>query len=81
MTPRRRAALSSRIVPVDGIADLTATEADALGRTDAREEILAASRVVAAVQIAQTAGVALARAKDVHAGFGNYLDSSIVRES
>jgi predicted nucleic acid-binding protein len=37
------------------------------GRTDAREEILAASRVVATVEIAQTAGVALARAKDVHA--------------
>jgi predicted nucleic acid-binding protein len=38
------------------------------GRTDAREEILAASRVVATVGIAQAAGVALARAKDVHAG-------------
>jgi predicted nucleic acid-binding protein len=38
------------------------------GRTDAREEILAATRVVATVEIAQTAGVALARAKDVHAG-------------
>ena len=37
------------------------------GRTDAREEILAASRVVATVEIAQTAGVALARTKDVHA--------------
>jgi predicted nucleic acid-binding protein len=38
------------------------------GRTDVREEILAASRVVATVEIAQTAGVALARAKDGHAG-------------
>ena len=38
------------------------------GRTDAREEILAATRVVASVEIAQTAGVALARAKDVNAG-------------
>jgi predicted nucleic acid-binding protein len=38
------------------------------GRTDAREEILAASRVVASVEIAQIAGVALARAKGVHAG-------------
>jgi len=38
------------------------------GRTDAREEILAASRVVATVEIAQAAGVALTRAKKVHAG-------------
>ncbi|HEX3594132.1 MAG TPA: PIN domain-containing protein [Polyangiaceae bacterium] len=38
------------------------------GRTDAREEILAASRVVATVEIAQAAGVALARAKNAHAG-------------
>lgn len=38
------------------------------GRTDAREEILAASRVVATVEIAQAAGVALAQAKDVHPG-------------
>ena len=38
------------------------------GRTDAREEILAATRVVATVEIAQTAGVALAQTKDVHAG-------------
>jgi predicted nucleic acid-binding protein len=37
------------------------------GRTDAREEILAASRVVARVDIAQAAGVALARTRDVHA--------------
>jgi predicted nucleic acid-binding protein len=37
------------------------------GRTDAREEILAASRVVATVEIAQAAGVALAQAKNVHA--------------
>ena len=37
------------------------------GRTDVREEILAASRVVATVEIAQTAGVALARASAVHA--------------
>jgi len=37
------------------------------GRTDAREEILVASRVVATVEIAQTAGVALARTNDVHA--------------
>lgn len=38
------------------------------GRTDAREEILAASRVLATVEIAQTAGIALARAKNVHPG-------------
>jgi predicted nucleic acid-binding protein len=38
------------------------------GRTDAREEILAASRVVATVEIAQTAGIALAQAKNVHPG-------------
>jgi predicted nucleic acid-binding protein len=38
------------------------------GRTDVREEILAATRVVASVEIAQTAGVALARAKAVDAG-------------
>jgi len=37
------------------------------GRTDAREEILAASRVVATVEIAQAAGVALARTRDVRA--------------
>lgn len=37
------------------------------GRTDARDEILAASRVVASVEIAQTAGIALARTRDVHA--------------
>jgi predicted nucleic acid-binding protein len=37
------------------------------GRTDAREEILAASLVVGTVEIAQTAGIALAHAKDVRA--------------
>lgn len=37
------------------------------GRTDTREEILAASRVVATVEIAQAAGVALGRTRDVHA--------------
>jgi predicted nucleic acid-binding protein len=37
------------------------------GRTDAREEILAATHVVATVEIAQDAGVALARAKAVQA--------------
>jgi predicted nucleic acid-binding protein len=37
------------------------------GRTGAREEILAASRVVATVEIAQAAGVAMTRTKDVHA--------------
>jgi len=37
------------------------------GRTDAREEILSASRVVASVEIAQTAGIALARTRDVRA--------------
>lgn len=36
-------------------------------RTDAREEILAATRVVARVGIAQTAGIALARTKKVGA--------------
>src|SRR5207245_450354 len=35
------------------------------GRTDAREEILGASRVVATLEIAKAAGVALARVKDV----------------
>jgi predicted nucleic acid-binding protein len=37
------------------------------GRTDAREEILAASRIVGSVEAAKAAGVALARAKDVDA--------------
>ncbi len=37
------------------------------GRTDAREEILAASQVVARVEIAQAAGVALARTRSVRA--------------
>lgn len=37
------------------------------GRTDAREEILAASQVVASVEVAKAAGVALARLKDVDA--------------
>jgi predicted nucleic acid-binding protein len=36
------------------------------GRTDAREEILAAGRVVASVEIAQAAGIALAQTRDVH---------------
>jgi predicted nucleic acid-binding protein len=35
------------------------------GRTDAREEILAASQVVASVEAAKAAGVALAGLKDV----------------
>jgi predicted nucleic acid-binding protein len=35
------------------------------GRTDAREEILAASQVVASLEVVKAAGVALARAKDV----------------
>jgi predicted nucleic acid-binding protein len=35
------------------------------GRTDAREEILAASQVVAPLAVVKAAGVALARAKDV----------------
>jgi len=35
------------------------------GRSDAREEILAASQVVSSLEIAKAAGVALARAKDV----------------
>jgi 3-oxoacyl-[acyl-carrier-protein] synthase III len=37
------------------------------GRTDAREEILAASQVVASLEAAKAAGVALARAKHVDA--------------
>jgi predicted nucleic acid-binding protein len=37
------------------------------GRTDAREEILAASRVVGGVEIAKSAGIALARTRDVRA--------------
>ncbi|HVU03696.1 MAG TPA: PIN domain-containing protein [Polyangiaceae bacterium] len=37
------------------------------GRTDAREEILAASRVVASIEAAQAAGVALARTRGAHA--------------
>jgi predicted nucleic acid-binding protein len=37
------------------------------GRTAVREEILAASRVVATVEIAQTAGVALAQTRDARA--------------
>jgi predicted nucleic acid-binding protein len=37
------------------------------GRTDAREEILAASQVVGSVEIAKAAGVALARMKNIHA--------------
>ncbi len=35
------------------------------GRTDAREEILAASQIVASLEAAQAAGVALARLRDV----------------
>ncbi len=35
------------------------------GRTDAREEILAATEVVGSLEIAKAAGVALARAKEV----------------
>lgn len=38
------------------------------GRTNAREEIVASTQIVATVAIAQAAGVALARTKDVHAG-------------
>jgi predicted nucleic acid-binding protein len=37
------------------------------GRTDAREELLAATRVVGTMEIMKAAGVALARAKDVEA--------------
>jgi predicted nucleic acid-binding protein len=37
------------------------------GRTDAREEILAASQVVASIDAAKAAGVALARLKNVDA--------------
>ena len=35
------------------------------GRTDAREEILATAQVVASLEVAKAAGIALARAKDV----------------
>jgi predicted nucleic acid-binding protein len=37
------------------------------GRTDTREQILAASRVVASLEIVQAAGIALSRLRDVHA--------------
>lgn len=37
------------------------------GRTDAREEILAATQVVASVDVAKAAGLALARLRDVDA--------------
>jgi predicted nucleic acid-binding protein len=37
------------------------------GRTDARDEILAATQIVATVEIMKAAGIALARMKDVHA--------------
>jgi predicted nucleic acid-binding protein len=36
------------------------------GRTDAREEILAACQVVASLEAAKAAGIALAKAKDVN---------------
>jgi len=38
------------------------------GRTDAREEILAATRVVASVDAAKAAGIALARLRNIDAG-------------
>lgn len=37
------------------------------GRSDAREEILAAGRVVASLDAAKAAGIALGRVRDVHA--------------
>jgi predicted nucleic acid-binding protein len=37
------------------------------GRTDARDEILAASRIVASIGAVKAAGIALGRVKDVHA--------------
>jgi len=37
------------------------------GRTDAREEILAASQVVASIAAMKAAGIALGRMKDIHA--------------
>jgi predicted nucleic acid-binding protein len=37
------------------------------GRTDTREEILAASRIVASIAAVKAAGIALARMKDIHA--------------
>jgi len=37
------------------------------GRTDARDEILAASQVVGSIEIVKAAGIALAKAKDVDA--------------
>ena len=37
------------------------------GRSDAREEILAAGRVVASLEAAKAAGIALGRVRDVHA--------------
>jgi predicted nucleic acid-binding protein len=37
------------------------------GRTDAREEILAATQIVATVEIMKAAGIALAHVKDVNA--------------
>jgi predicted nucleic acid-binding protein len=38
------------------------------GRTDTREQILAASRVVASLEIMRAAGIALGRLRHVHAG-------------
>ena len=37
------------------------------GRTDAREEILAASQVVASIAVMKAAGIALGRMKNIHA--------------
>lgn len=37
------------------------------GRTDARDEILAASQVVGSLEVAKAAGLALARVKDIDA--------------
>jgi predicted nucleic acid-binding protein len=51
-----------------GLGEAWSGPGSVTGSHHAREEILAASRVVATVEIARTAGVALARAKAVHAG-------------
>jgi predicted nucleic acid-binding protein len=36
------------------------------GRSDAREEILAATQIVASIEVAKAAGIALASVKDIH---------------
>jgi predicted nucleic acid-binding protein len=56
-----RSGRASILVPLPVIAEWWR------GRSDAREEILAASQVVASIPAAKAAGIALGRMKDVHA--------------